>query len=371
MSSESATNEAVGAPRVERPVAGEGRFVSEARFYDKLPKGVVRCILCPRMCVVAEGKRGHCQVRENRGGAFYSLVYARVCAAHVDPIEKKPFFHFLPGSTAFSVATAGCNVNCTFCQNADISQSRPEELPAEYVSPQQIAALAKRFGCPSIAYTYGEPTVFAEFVMDTAAAAREIGVRNVVVSNGYIQPAALKTAYAGMDAVKVDLKAFTDRYYRDVVRARLKPVLDTLVTLRNMEIWTEIVYLVTPTLNDSESELTEMARWIKVNLGADVPLHFSRFHPDYKLQDLPATPVSTLERARAIAEGEGLHYVYIGNVPGHPAQNTHCPRCRQVVVERVGFAASRVLLKEGNCAACGEPIAGAWQLGAGRLAPSG
>jgi pyruvate formate lyase activating enzyme len=363
MSSES-QNEAVlkapaGAVEPERP--GEGRFFVEARFYDKLPRHMIRCVLCPRMCVVAEGHRGHCRVRENREGTFYSLVYSRVCAAHVDPIEKKPFFHFLPGSTAFSVATAGCNVNCTFCQNAEISQSRPEELPAEFLSPQQVAALAQRLGCPSIAFTYGEPTVFAEFAMDTAAAAREVGIRSVVVSNGYITAAALKTAYAGMDAVKVDLKAFTERYYREVVSARLKPVLETLVTLRSLGIWTEIVYLVTPTLNDSERELTEMARWIKSNLGADVPLHFSRFHPDYKLQNLPSTPIPTLERARAIAEAEGLHYVYIGNVPGHAAQNTHCPQCRQVVVERVGFAASRVLLHEGCCAGCGEAIAGVWQ----------
>jgi pyruvate formate lyase activating enzyme len=365
MTSESHSAETVqnpaGAALLEPPPSGEARFFIEARFYDKLPKRMIRCVLCPRGCVVSDGQRGHCQVRENRAGTFYSLVYSRVCAAHVDPIEKKPFFHFLPGSTAFSVATAGCNVNCTFCQNADISQSRPEQLPADYLTPQQIAGLARRFGSPAIAFTYGEPTVFAEFVMDTAAAAREIGIRSVVVSNGYIQRAALQTAYAGMDAVKVDLKAFTERYYRDVVRARLKPVLETLVNLRTLGIWSEIVYLVTPTLNDSETELTAMARWIKANLGADVPLHFSRFHPDYRMQELPATPLPTLERARAIAQAEGLHYVYIGNVPGHPAQNTHCPKCRQVVVERVGFAANRVLLQDGCCAACGEPIAGVWQ----------
>jgi pyruvate formate lyase activating enzyme len=341
--------------------AAAARAAVEARFYEKLPQRMIRCVLCPRLCVVPEGKRGHCGVRENREGTFYSLVYSRVCAAHADPIEKKPFFHFLPGTTAFSVATAGCNVHCTFCQNAEISQSRPEELPAQMLTPENLVTLARHFGCPAIAFTYGEPTVFAEFAMDTAAAASQQGVRSVVVSNGYMQRDALKTAWAGMDAVKIDLKAFSERYYRDVVKARLKNVLETLVTLRTLGLWTEIVYLVTPSLNDSESELTAMARWIKGNLGVDLPLHFSRFHPDFELRHLPATPLATLEKARAIAQAEGLRYVYIGNVPGHPAQNTCCPRCGKVVVERVGFAAQRMALHQGCCAACGEAIAGVWQ----------
>lgn len=337
------------------------RFVAPARFWDALPEKKVRCMLCPRLCAVSPGQRGHCGVRENRDGQFFSLVYGRVCTAHVDPIEKKPFFHVLPGTTAFSVATAGCNVNCTFCQNADLSQARPEDLPAELLGPREVALLARHFNCPSIACTYGEPTVFAEFAMDTAEAAQELGIRSLIVSNGYIQPEALLTAYARMDAVKIDLKAFTEKYYREVVRARLKPVLKTIELLRRMDKWVELVYLLVPTLNDGDEELRAMARWIRTNLGADLPLHFSRFHPDHQLRHLPMTPLESLDRAHQIARAEGLHYVYVGNVPGHPAQHTRCPHCGATVVERTGFAASAVHLQKGCCAACGQAIAGLWQ----------
>jgi len=340
----------------------DARFTIEARFYEKLPYKKIKCKLCPRECVIDDRERGYCGVRENRGGTYYSLVYARVCAAHVDPIEKKPLFHFLPGSMAFSVATAGCNVNCKMCQNWDISQSRPEQVNSIYMPPKDLAALSRQNQCPSIAYTYSEPVVFAEFLMDTADAGHQAGVRSIVVSNGYMQEEALKAAYGKMDAVKIDLKAFTESYYRDVVTGQLKPVLESLVTLKKMGKWTEIVYLVVPDRNDGDQEFRGLAQWIKANLGADVPLHFTQFHPEYLLKNLPITPVPTLERAKAIADAEGLHYVYIGNVPGHPAQNTYCPQCRRMLVERVGFTASNVLIEKGSCPFCKHPIPGVWHV---------
>jgi len=338
----------------------DSRFTVEARFYQKLAMKKVKCKLCPRECTVGDRERGYCGVRENHEGTYHTLVHSRVCAAHIDPIEKKPLFHYLPGTLALSLATAGCNVNCKFCQNWDISQVRPEQVPAEYTSPQAVAELAKKYQCPTIAYTYSEPVVFSEYLMDAADAGHENGIRSVVVSNGYIQEEALKTAYGKMDAVKIDLKAFTESFYKDVVGGELKPVLETLITLRKMRKWTEIVYLVIPTLNDGDEEFRGLARWIKTNLGVDVPVHFTQFHPEYLLKNLPITPVPTLERAKAIADSEGLHYVYIGNVPGHPAENTYCPKCRRLLVERVGLTAKQMLIRKGACPFCRQPIPGVW-----------
>jgi pyruvate formate lyase activating enzyme len=281
--------------------------------------------------------------------------------AHVDPVEKKPIFHYLPGTVALSIATAGCNVSCKFCQNWDLSQSRPEEVPADYLPPRRVAELALEYNCPTIAYTYSEPVIYSEYLMDVADAGHKVGVRSIVVSNGYMGRAALRAAYGKMDAVKIDLKAFSESYYKSVVGGQLKPVLGSLVTLREMGKWLEIVYLVLPGLNDSEAEVRGLARWVKANLGADVPLHFTQFHPAYRMPETPITPVATLERAKAIADAEGLHYVYIGNVPGHLAQNTYCPSCKKLIVERVGFAAGRVRVENGCCGYCQHPIAGVWQ----------
>jgi pyruvate formate lyase activating enzyme len=366
-----ASGAAIGISGAAQPAAGMGsgaasgtqddaRFIVEAKFYQKLAERKIKCKLCPRECTVGDKERGYCGVRENRGGVYYTLVHSRVCAAHVDPVEKKPLFHYLPGSIAFSLATAGCNVNCKFCQNWDISQSRPEQIPAEYLPPQRVAEIAKQYNCPTIAYTYSEPVIFSEFLMDAADAGHAAGIRSIVVSNGYMQEEALKTAYGKMDAVKIDLKSFSESYYRQVVTGQLKPVLNSLVTLRKMNKWTEIVYLVLPTLNDSDEEFRELAQWVKANLGPDVPLHFTQFHPEYLLKNLPITPVPTLERAKAIADAEGLHYVYIGNVPGHPAQNTYCPKCRKMLVERVGFTASQMLIRKNSCPFCQQPIPGIW-----------
>ncbi|MBZ5651932.1 MAG: AmmeMemoRadiSam system radical SAM enzyme [Acidobacteriia bacterium] len=338
----------------------DARFRVEARFYEKLPGKNVRCKLCPRGCVVGDRQRGHCRVRENRGGTYYSLVHSRVCAAHIDPIEKKPFFHFHPGILAFSLATAGCNVNCKFCQNWEISQAKPEDLPARYMPPADVAVLAKQNQCPAVAFTYSEPTVFNEFVTDAADAAREQGTKAVVVSNGFIQQEPLKRLCKHVDAIKIDLKAFSAKYYREVVNAELQPVLDTLVTTRKEAKWMEIVHLVVPTLNDSDTEFRDLARWIKANLGSDVPIHFTRFQPLYLLKNLPPTPVETLERAKAIADTEGLQYAYIGNVPGHPAENTCCPKCHRLLIERAGFTITQNHIRKGKCEYCQHVIPGVW-----------
>jgi pyruvate formate lyase activating enzyme len=342
------------------PAESDAQFTVEAQHYEKLPYKKIRCKLCPRQCVIDDRERGYCGVRENRGGTYYSLVHSRVVAAHVDPIEKKPFFHFLPGTLAFSIATAGCNVNCKMCQNWDISQVRPEQVRSTYAPPEKVAALARQNQCTSIAYTYSEPVIFYEYMMDTALAGHAQRVKSVVVTGGYIEPEPLKELCAAVDAIKVDLKAFSQKFYQEVVNGDLKPVLDTLVTLRKLGMWSEIVYLVVPTLNDSEQEFKALVRWVKSDLGVDVPLHFSRFHPEYLLKNLPPTPIETLERAKAIADAEGIRYVYIGNVPGHPAEKTYCPRCRRLLVDRTGYTVGDVHIRKGKCQYCHEPIAGVW-----------
>ena len=336
------------------------KFVIEARFYEKLTHKKIRCLLCPRECVIDDRERGYCGVRENRDGTYYSLVYSRPCTYHVDPIEKKPLFHFFPGSTAFSIATAGCNVNCKFCQNWEISQVRPEQIQSIYMPPKKTAELALNNNCLSIAYTYSEPTIFFEYMEDSAIAAREKNVKSVVITAGYIAEKPLIQLCRHVDAVKVDLKAFSEKYYREIVNGELKPVLDSLQIMRKMEMWTEIVYLVLPTLNDSDQEFRDLSRWIKTNLGSDVPIHFTRFHPYYLLKNLPPTPVNTLDRAWKIARSEGLHYVYIGNVPGHPAENTYCPQCNQMLVSRTGFFINEINIQNGRCSKCNHIIAGVW-----------
>jgi pyruvate formate lyase activating enzyme len=336
------------------------KFITEARFYEKLDHRKIRCKLCPRECVIDDRERGYCGVRENRNGIYYTLVYSRPCALHPDPVEKKPLFHFHPGSSAFSIATAGCNVNCKFCQNWEISQVRPEEVKSIYLTPQQTARAAKKSGCLSIAYTYSEPTVFYEYMYDTAVAARNLGIKNVIVTAGYISGDALKEICTVAEAVKVDLKAFSESYYKNIVNGELKPVLESLVTLRKENIWTEIVYLVVPTLNDSPSELRDLCKWITENLGRDTPVHFTRFHPQYLLRDLPPTPEKTLQTAKEIADSEGLKYVYIGNLPGNAAENTYCPACHRPVVQRTGYYIRDIKISNGRCTYCNCQIAGLW-----------
>ena len=336
----------------------DSRFIREASYYEKLDHKKIRCLLCPRECVVDDRERGYCGVRENRGGTYYTLVYARPCTYHIDPIEKKPLFHFYPGSIAFSIATAGCNLNCKFCQNWQISQVTPEQVQSIYLPPKETARAAAQNNCVSIAYTYSEPTIFYEYMFDTVDAGHKENVKSVVITAGYIKQEPLEKLCNNVDAIKVDLKAFSDKYYQDVVKGELKPVLDSLVTMKKLNVWTEIVYLVVPTMNDGDQELKDLAKWIKTNLGRDVPVHFTRFHPQYILKNLPPTPLDTLEKAKAIADAEGLNFVYIGNVPGHDAENTHCPKCKEIVIRRIGFNILENHIKNGKCGYCNNQIPG-------------
>jgi pyruvate formate lyase activating enzyme len=347
-------------PTPGQRVTGETAPPREASWYNKLAENRVECGLCPRKCQVADAERGACGVRENRGGTYHTLVWGAACALHVDPVEKKPFFHVLPGRSALSFATAGCNVECKFCQNWEISQFRPEQVPFIWLPPDAMAAAAKRADVPLIAATYSEPVVYWEYVRDTARAASKAGVRMVVVSNGSIQEAPLVEVLPRLAAVKVDLKAFRQAFYTELVRGELKPVLETLERIRKAGTWLEIVVLLIPGRNDSEPEVRDLARWVKTTLGPDVPVHFTRFHPTYRLTDLPPTPVSSVERAWQIARAEGLLFAYVGNLPGHPGESTRCPGCGGMLIHRVGFEIVQNRLADGRCPDCKRAIPGVW-----------
>ncbi|MBM4019719.1 MAG: AmmeMemoRadiSam system radical SAM enzyme [Planctomycetes bacterium] len=334
--------------------------VHDAMWYDRLPDKAVKCRLCPRECTVADVERGYCGVRENRGGDYKTLVYGALCSLNIDPIEKKPLFHYLPGTTALSVATAGCNMECKFCQNWNVSQYRPEQVDSLLVPPENLVRMAAARRCPSIAYTYTEPVVFAEYVHDTAALGRQQSVGSVMISNGYIREEALRQLCRHLTAVKVDLKAFTEKFYAEQCSGRLAPVLEALEVLKDIGIHTEIVVLIIPTLNDSAGELAAMARWLVARLGPDVPVHFSRFHPIYRVKNLPPTPVEMLDRARKISMDAGLRYVYVGNVPFHAGESTYCPSCGKTVIRRVGYNVDASGLRDGACRACGHKIPGVW-----------
>jgi len=350
---------APGTAQAQRPVKGLVR-TRLSPYFTPLAGGVVQCELCPRRCRVAKGKRGLCRVRENRDGKYYSLVYGNPCAIHLDPIEKKPFFHVLPSSGSFSIATAGCNFQCKFCQNWEISQAAPEDLFNHDVPPELFVAKAKEIGASSVAYTYVEPTVFYEYMFDIAQLARKAGLLNVCHSNGFIREEPLRALCAFLDAANIDLKGFTPMFYRELCAGEMEPVLAALKVLRQEKVHLEITNLVIPTKNDDLSVIREMCLWVKNELGADTPIHFSRFYPLYKLQNLPPTPVSTLERIRATAMSVGLEYVYVGNVPGHEGENTVCPRCKKMIVQRTGFMVRAVNVQGGKCGFCGKPIPGIW-----------
>jgi len=309
---------------------------------------------------VAPGKRGYCEVRENREGKYYTVVYGNPCAVHVDPIEKKPFFHVLPRSGSFSIATAGCNFDCKFCQNWEISQTVPEETVNFDLPPEVVVDLAIRYECRSIASTYVEPTIFCEYMMDIGIEAKKRGILNVCHSNGYINPEPLERLIPFLDAACIDLKAFNERFYETMTEGSLEPVLKTLQTLRRTGTHLEIVNLMIPMKNDDLGEVREMAIWIKEKLGPEVPLHFTKFYPLYKLRNLPPTPVSTLEEARKVALSVGLEYVYVGNVPGHEGENTFCPQCKKLLVQRTGYMIRQIHLEDGKCKYCGKPIPGIW-----------
>jgi pyruvate formate lyase activating enzyme len=331
----------------------------EAMFFEREGDTHVRCGLCRFHCLIKDGGRGICGVRENRGGTLMSLVYGKVCAEHVDPIEKKPLYHVLPGSASFSIATAGCNFHCRHCQNYSISQVSPHALIRGVPrTPGEIVEQAKATQCRSISYTYTEPTVFYEFAYDTAHLARKAGLKNIFVTNGYISKAALTKIAPVLDAANIDLKGFTEEFYRDVVHARLSEVLDSIIEYRRQGIWIELTTLLIPGLNDADSELQGIASFIMTHLGADTPWHVSAFYPTFQLTDRPRTPVATLQKAREIGLAAGLHYVYEGNVPGAGGENTRCPSCSALLIERYGFSIIANKIRKGACPECGTVIAG-------------
>lgn len=329
-------------------------------FYTPLGEGEIRCDLCPRQCHVHKGGRGVCRVRENREGKYYSLVYGNPCAVNLDPIEKKPFLHVLPGTNSLSIATAGCNFDCKFCQNWEIALAFPEEVFSYEMPPEIVLKRAEEMGADSIAYSYVEPTVFYEYMLDTARLARKAGILNVIHTNGYINSGPLRNLCAVLDAAQVDLKGFTNTFYRELCNGELAPVLETLKTLKENQVHLEITNLMIPSKNDDMSLVREMCVWLKNNLGANTPIHFNRFYPLHRLNRLPSTPISTLEKARDAAMSSGLEFVYIGNVPGHAAWNTFCPQCKKMIIQRSGYMIGQMHVKEGACDYCGMPIPGIW-----------
>ena len=336
----------------------------EAYLYEPLEGNKVKCNLCSHRCVIKDGRRGICAVRENKAGILKTLVYGNLIARHIDPIEKKPLFHFLPGTLSYSVATVGCNFRCRFCQNADIAQMPADHegiIMGDVATPQQIVDAAGQGGCRSIAYTYTEPTVFFELAYMTSRLAHSKGIRNVFVTNGYMTAEALEMINPYLDAANVDLKAFSDKYYKEFCGARLKHVQATLILMKSLNIFMEVTTLIVPNLNDDPSELKDLAAFIAEELGTETPWHISRFHPTYKLMDQPPTPIQTLTTAREIGLNAGLKYVYTGNVPGNTWENTFCYACGETVIERWGFQVGKLRIKNGNCSKCGAKIDGVWE----------
>ncbi len=338
---------------------GEGKM-KEAMFYEKLEKSRVQCHLCPNECVIPDGKRGACHARENRKGKLYSLVYGMPCTAGADPVEKKPLFHFLPGSRTFSIATPGCNLHCRWCQNWQISQSGPDDVKCFDLSPEDVVSHALDKGCDSVAYTYVEPSIFYEYVLDTAKLAHKAGLKNIMVTNGYINQAPLKRLYRHVDACNVDMKGFSEEFYVKYCGGHLKPILETIRAVHRMGVWLELTTLVVPTLNDSEESVRKQCGWVKEELGVDVPFHFSRFFPYYKMTHLPPTPPETLEMAYRVAKDCGLKYVYIGNIDIEGSEDTFCPKCGKKIIERNAFFTleDKNITADGRCGFCRSKIAG-------------
>jgi pyruvate formate lyase activating enzyme len=331
-----------------------------ARYWHQIEDGRLQCDLCPRDCKLHEGQRGACFVRMRQGEQMILTTYGRSSGFCIDPIEKKPLNNFYPGSSVFSFGTAGCNLACKFCQNWDISKSHDMDRLMDQASPETIARAARQHGCKSVAFTYNDPVIFAEYAMDTADACHALGLKTVAVTAGYIHEQARREFFTKMDAANVDLKAFTEDFYFKLTSAHLQPVLDTLLYLQHeTPVWLELTTLLIPGRNDSDEELTAMCGWIKRELGADVPLHFSAFHPDYKMGDVPPTPVATLVRARNIALQQGLHYVYTGNVHNIEGDTTFCPSCQAPLIVRDWYQINDYrLTAKGQCPDCGSAVAG-------------
>ncbi len=335
--------------------------MDEACLYTRQPDRVVQCHLCSHRCTIKPGRRGICSVRENRDGTLCSLVYGKVIARHIDPVEKKPMFHFMPGSLSCSIATVGCNFKCRFCQNADIAQlpaDREGIIIGNPATPGEIVTAAKKGNCATIAYTYTEPTIYFEFACDTAKLAHENGIRNIFVSNGYMTPEAVEMIGPWLDGANIDLKAYSDAFYRSRCGARLEPVKETLKRLKAADVFVEVTTLVIPGLNDNPAELGELARFLVEELGPETPWHISRFHPTYRMTDREATPVKTLMMAREIGSKAGLRYVYTGNIPGQGGEDTTCYQCGETLVERWGFTVRNNRITGGKCPDCGAAIDG-------------
>ncbi|MBN1932655.1 MAG: AmmeMemoRadiSam system radical SAM enzyme [Desulfobacterales bacterium] len=337
--------------------------MQEARFYEKLANEKVQCHLCAHECVIDPGKRGICMVRENQDGVLYSLVYGKIVTKNVDPIEKKPLFHFLPGTRSFSIATVGCNFQCLHCQNYEISQYPrfyEKRIIGQDLTPADIVKEVGDSDSLSIAYTYTEPTIFAEFAYDTAILAKKKGIRNVFVSNGFMTETSSTAMAEVLDGNNIDLKAFSDHFYKKICKAKLQPVLDTIIRMKECGVWVEVTTLVIPDLNDSDSELKDIADFIK-GVGEEIPWHVSAFYPTYKMTDRGRTPVETLSRARRIGLEAGLRYVYTGNIRGDGGENTYCYACNQLLIERIGYTIRQNHLDSGCCHKCGAKIDGVWK----------
>jgi pyruvate formate lyase activating enzyme len=333
----------------------------EALFYKKTDGQDIQCHLCPRECVIPDGKRGFCRNRENRGGTLYTLVYGKPAVVDIGPIEKAPLYHFFPGHFRLCITCASCNLRCKHCQNWYLSQRSFEELDHYSYSPLEIVRQVKKQCLNSVSFTYTEPTVYYEYLYDISVTAKENGIKTSIVSNGYINREPLLKLLKVLDAIKMDLKGFSEKFYEEVCSATLKPVLESLLTFKKENVWLEIVNLVIPSLNDNPKMIDDMCRWIKENLGVDTPLHFTRFHPDYKLTHLSPTPVSTLESAYEIAKKNGLRYVYIGNVPGHIYNSTYCPSCNRNVIHRMHMDVIEMNVVDGKCRFCNTPLQGKWK----------
>jgi len=347
-------------PVLAEPEASDTPSLHDAAHWEPLERKRVRCKLCPRECSVADMERGYCGVRENHDGKYYTLVYGRPAAVHIDPIEKKPLFHYLPGVSAYSIGTAGCNMECQFCQNWNISQFRPEQVEAYDLPPERVVTNARAAGAESIACTYNEPTVFYEYVHATAEKSRAAAIPTVMISNGYMQKQPMLDLCKVLGAVKIDLKAHSESFYSQVCKGKLQPVLDTLKTLKAQGMWFEIVVLLITGKNDSADEVKRLANWVATSLGPDVPLHFSRYFPMYKLR-LPQTPVEVMARAHETAKAEGLHFVYVGNIELAGKADTICPGCGTAVIKRVGMMVLSNSLADGKCPKCHRAVPGIWK----------
>ncbi len=321
----------------------------------------IQCELCPKYCVIRPGESGDCRIRVNLDGRLLAVTYGFPCAINLDPVEKKPLFHFLPGSKVLSVATAGCNLHCSFCQNWEISQETPDQVDAHHVPPAALIKMAQKYRCPGIAYTYTEPLVFYEYTLDCSIAASDAGLKNVLVTAGYINRAPFRELCRHIHAANIDLKAYSDKFYRDVCGGTLRPVLDSLVLAKEMNVELEITNLIIPGLNDQDKLLEDLAKWVVNNLGKEIPVHFSRFVPRYRMRNLPPTPDETLGRARDIALAAGLSYVYAGNILREEWLNTYCPGCKFELVRRAGYVVTANVIKNEQCPKCGQKIYGVWQ----------